>query len=734
MIYQVGDTIGKYTITGELGRGTFGIVYSVDWSVPKGTRHGALKILKDPKFKDILEEVSTWARVSHHPNILTFIGATEHGNEILLISECATGGNLDEWIKAHAGKEEFIENAVGLMLGILRGLEHLHLNDIVHRDIKPANILLKNDAPLLADFGLARGLDLVQSSKLAGTLLYMSPELINSYLNQRHRTSGCERTEADDLWAAATTFYEMFAGDLPFETVDQIRDSRPNPLSWHIPKELRDVIEKALQNTLARRFQTATEMREALAKAWNEFTHPEEKQTVEDIAWQEKEKQQRKAEEDRQRQQAIEDEDKRREEIARQKEAEAALRLQEIKQQEEAQIEKEKKNRQAQLQIEEARRKRASRKKFARRGIAWTTVLGTVLGVIFFLVPFLTPNAETYYNRGLECSQKNDYDCAIDNYTKSIKMNPQDANPYNYRGFAYAAKGNHDQAIEDYDTVIRLSPQFANPYLLRGVAYNEKGSYDQAIKDYSKAIELKPDYANAYYNRGIAYSSKSNFDQAIKDYTKSISLNPTAVHLDYYNRGLAQRNKGNYEQAIKDFSKAIELNPQYARAYYSLGVVYEIKESYDQALKNYGKAIELNPQDANAWHGHGLAQYNKGNTDQAIEDYDTAIKLNPQFAYAFNNRGNAYAKKGNHDQAIADYTESIRLKNQQLHIPYHNRGLAYYNKDNYDQAIKEYDKAIELNQQYADAYKNRALVYEKLGQKAKAEDDRQKYEELSGKK
>src|SRR5205809_7373451 len=106
MTYHAGDTIGRYRIVRELGRGQFGIVYLVEWLGSKGKRQGALKILKDPKFKDILEEVSAWARVSYHPNILTFIGATEHDKQILLISECATGGPLEDWIRLHGGRPE----------------------------------------------------------------------------------------------------------------------------------------------------------------------------------------------------------------------------------------------------------------------------------------------------------------------------------------------------------------------------------------------------------------------------------------------------------------------------------------------------------------------------------------------------------------------------------------------------------------------------------------------------
>src|SRR5215471_8626215 len=123
MSYHVGDSIGKYTIRGELGRGEFGAVYLVEWRGPKGMRKGALKILiKNQTIKSILDEVSTWARVSHHPNILTFIAATEHDRQILLISEHVPGGSLDEWIKQHAGKRGSVDSAIRLMLGILNGL------------------------------------------------------------------------------------------------------------------------------------------------------------------------------------------------------------------------------------------------------------------------------------------------------------------------------------------------------------------------------------------------------------------------------------------------------------------------------------------------------------------------------------------------------------------------------------------------------------------------------------
>lgn len=268
MLYQVGDTLGDYRILKELGEGTFGKVYLVEWLSKRGKKLGALKILKNPQLNDILKEVSTWAQVSRHPNVLTFITAMEYDKQVFLISECATDGNLQDWIKAYAGKQESTADAARLMLGLLCGLEHLHENDIVHRDIKPANILLKDNIPLLADFGLARGLDLVQSSVLAGTILYMSPELINGWFNHGLEAIRYERSEADDLWAAAVVFYQMLTGDLPFKSPDEIRFSDPATLpEYFLNLTIGNVVIRALQKDISQRYKTAKEMGDDLKRA-----------------------------------------------------------------------------------------------------------------------------------------------------------------------------------------------------------------------------------------------------------------------------------------------------------------------------------------------------------------------------------------------------------------------------------------------------------------------------------
>ena len=84
--------------------------------------------------------------------------------------------------------------------------------------------------------------------------------------------------------------------------------------------------------------------------------------------------------------------------------------------------------------------------------------------------------------------------------------------------------------IEDYTKAIELNPDDAEAYHNRGAAYYDLGNLELAIKDYTKAIELDPDFARTYINRGLAYRLSGNLDKAIKDYERYLELFPLATN------------------------------------------------------------------------------------------------------------------------------------------------------------------------------------------------------------
>ncbi len=134
--------------------------------------------------------------------------------------------------------------------------------------------------------------------------------------------------------------------------------------------------------------------------------------------------------------------------------------------------------------------------------------------------------APAYINRGITYRKKGQYDRAIADYDKAIKLNPKLAMAYNNRGTVYGNKGQYDRAIADFDKAIKLNPNYAAAYVNRGEAYRRKGQFTQAIADYDTAIKLNPKYADAYTNRGLTYEEKGDRDKAIADYRKVLELRP----------------------------------------------------------------------------------------------------------------------------------------------------------------------------------------------------------------
>lgn len=61
----------------------------------------------------------------------------------------------------------------------------------------------------------------------------------------------------------------------------------------------------------------------------------------------------------------------------------------------------------------------------------------------------------------------------------------------------------YDEAIADLNKAIKLFPDFAHAYYNRANLLALSGQLPEAFEDYTRAVELNPDFAEAYYNRGL---------------------------------------------------------------------------------------------------------------------------------------------------------------------------------------------------------------------------------------
>jgi len=244
--------------------------------------------------------------------------------------------------------------------------------------------------------------------------------------------------------------------------------------------------------------------------------------------------------------------------------------------------------------------------------------------------------AVQWNEKGMERSNRKDYQGAIEYFRKAIELDPKYAYPWNNLGYIYGAMGNHDKEIEYYRKAIALNPKFALPWNNMGETYRTLGSYDKAIECFRKAIELDPEYASPWNNIGYVYDKQGNRAKARECYQKAIELDQK-IAAPWNLMGLSYAGSGDYDKAVECYRKAIELAPRFQAPWYYMGVSYGKLGDFHKALECYQKAIELDPKDAYSWNNMGFAYYKSGNRDKAIECFRRAIELKPDYEGAKEN-------------------------------------------------------------------------------------------------
>jgi serine/threonine protein kinase len=124
-----GDSIGPYTLTNKLGQGGFGAVWLAERRTAITTTKVALKtsLDDDVDLRTIKQEADLWVQASGHPNVVPIIEADVYDGRVVIVSEYAPGGTLSDRLTNLQGTPMPLEAAVEMVLGILGGLEHLHL-------------------------------------------------------------------------------------------------------------------------------------------------------------------------------------------------------------------------------------------------------------------------------------------------------------------------------------------------------------------------------------------------------------------------------------------------------------------------------------------------------------------------------------------------------------------------------------------------------------------------------
>jgi predicted Ser/Thr protein kinase len=256
--------IGKYEITGILGRGGMGVVYRAEDK--RIGRKVAIKTLTEgfSGQPEMLERFyrEAQAGILQHPNIVIVYDLGDEEGMPFIVMEFVEGEPLDKLI--NSGRQLNLIDKLSIIEQVCSGLGYAHRRGVVHRDIKPANVIVQPDGHAkIVDFGIAR----VQSSSVEGGLTRTGNVIGTIHYIAPERLKGQPFDGRSDIFACGVMLYLLLTGQLPFSGEDMtvlqklVNEPHPPLTNWlsNYPRQLDAIIEKALAKDPEQRYSTAEE-------------------------------------------------------------------------------------------------------------------------------------------------------------------------------------------------------------------------------------------------------------------------------------------------------------------------------------------------------------------------------------------------------------------------------------------------------------------------------------------
>ncbi|MCX7967322.1 MAG: serine/threonine-protein kinase [Armatimonadetes bacterium] len=271
---QHGEQIPGYRIRRHLSRGGQGDIWEAE-SLSTGERVAIKTLIPDiATSRRAVRRFTREMRIAQqlqHPNIVRCIDAGEYHGLFYIVMEFVEGVDA-ETLRRQSGGTLPIGDVITIGLQTLDALIYAHGQGVVHRDIKPSNIMVVGRSPNLrvkvTDFGYARARAMsvvTRPGDVFGTIPFMPPEQIIDAHNVDER---------GDIFSLGASLYHLLTGQFVFDFQPGVKDFYLTILEdpvipirhrrRDIPSALAQVIDRAIDKRVDRRFRSAQEMKQAL--------------------------------------------------------------------------------------------------------------------------------------------------------------------------------------------------------------------------------------------------------------------------------------------------------------------------------------------------------------------------------------------------------------------------------------------------------------------------------------
>jgi serine/threonine-protein kinase len=664
---------GRYQVIEELGHGGMGRVYKVfDTDIKEKI---ALKLLR-PEIaldKDTVERFSNelkLARKISHRNVCRMHDLNREEGAYYITMEYVQGEDLKRLIRKMGQLSP--GQAISIGKQVCEGLAEAHRLGVVHRDLKPQNIMVDEDGNArIMDFGIARSIKakgITGAGVMIGTPEYMSPEQVE----------GKETDLRSDIYSLGIVLYEMVTGRVPFEgdtpfTIGVKHKSEipknPREINAQIPEELGRLILKCMAKDKDKRYQSANDVAEDLARIEKELP------TTEKLIPKRKAKTEQ-APSVGQRKYVLYG---------------AAVVL-------------------AVIVVA------AGIFLFRGRGKEITSI-----AVMPFSYGGSGGTEMEYLAEGMTESIINKL-----SQLPSLKKVIARSSVFHYKGKEIIPKvAGQELGVEAVliSKMYQAGDEFSINVELVKTADNSRIWGDQYKRKASEIFHVQDEISSSIADNLRLKLTGEELKRITRHYTESAEAYQAYVRGRFF---WDKRTEEGLKAAIDYFKIAIEKDPKYALAYSGLADSYAVlpdysafsaKEAFEKAKAAAAKALEIDDTLSEAHASLAIINatwdwdWDWGNAEK---EFKRAIELNPGYATAHHWYALLLMWLGRHDESVAEIKMAQELDPLSLIINA-NVGFILYHARRYDEAIEHYRKALEMAPSFGELHKYMAWAYAQKG-------------------
>lgn len=307
---------------------------------------------------------------------------------------------------------------------------------------------------------------------------------------------------------------------------------------------------------------------------------------------------------------------------------------------------------------------------------------------------------------------------ALRHFEKVIDLNPDFSQCYFWKGLIMTILDKkNSKVIPVWNKAIELEPEMGKYRWFRGLLHLEDDNYSAAMEDFIAANQLTDPNRNYYGPKPTLERKQKDLDHGVRYYANNrflMSLKVRAI----YEEAICMMMEERYNKARTLLKEVIAIKPNLSVSYFLKGLCHEYLKNYEEAIRLYDKAIELDNNLYDAYKKRGMLAQDFEDYDLAIAHYNKMIELDSAGVVPYRLRGQLQMILNEIEPAVKDLSVYLDINAKNTNVLF-NRAIGYKLLAEYDSAIVDFTRIIEQRPWDREAYYERAICWNYLGEPLK---------------